>query len=368
MRKLGIVKEDIDEPRLCVTPETVKKLTNILGVEVWVENGIGFGLGLDDGKFTEAGAKVVSRDSVIEESDLLSFINPFYQGESYLKKKVMVGMMNPLNSTNSFDLYMDQPISLYSMDLMPRISKAQSMDVLSSMSSVAGYKAVIKAAELYGSVFPMMTTAAGTLRPAKVLVLGAGVAGLQAIATARRLGAIVEAFDVRRAAAEQVKSLGAKFIELEGASEDEKAGGYAIEQSEEYKQRQEDLLSEKIRLANIIIATASIPGKRAPILISEDNVKSMASGSVIVDLASANGGNCQLTEHGRLTMHNNVLVLGGAYLSKQMAYASTQMLAANYYSFLEHVIKNHENGEDEIIKACRMIEDGKPTHVMFSTN
>lgn len=365
MNRLGFLMEAIEDPRLCVTPSTVKRLLGKYAIDVLVEQNIGKGLGIDDSEFAEAGAKVVSREDVLHESDLLSFINAPEEDIQELDNKVLVGMMKPLNPMTSLDQYLYRNISVFSIDMVPRTSKAQVMDVLSSQSSIAGYKAVLKAADLYGSVFPMMSTAAGTLKPARVLVLGAGVAGLQAIATAKRLGAKVEAFDVREAAAEQVESLGVKFIRVEGSLEDAKAGGYAIEQSAEYKMRQAKILAEKVVDSDIVICTANIPGKKAPVLISKDHVETMPVGSVVVDLASSTGGNCELTQDGRLVRHNGVSILGAADISKEASFATTQMLAENYCSFLEYFLINHEIADDEIIKACKLIEGGVPVHDMF---
>lgn len=365
MNRIGFLAEAIENPLLCVMPATVKKLSGTFASEVLVERGIGRGLGINDSEFAEAGAQVVSREDVLHECDLLSFVEPPEEDVRKLDNKVLVGMMNPMNPMVSFDQYLYKNISVFSIDMVPRTARAQVMDVLSSLSSIAGYKAVLKAAELYSSVFPMMSIAAGTLKPAKVLVLGAGVAGLQAIATARRLGAKVEAFDVREAAAEQVESLGATFIGVEGSAEEADAGGYALEQSEEYQQRQQVVLAERIAISDIVICTANIPGRKAPVLISKEHVKTMATGSVIIDLASASGGNCELTQDGRLIAYSGVSILGAGHISKQAAHASTHMLSENYCAFLEHFIIHHEIADDEIIRSCKLIERGIPVHEMF---
>ncbi|MEQ9188142.1 MAG: NAD(P) transhydrogenase subunit alpha [Cryomorphaceae bacterium] len=365
MKRIGFISEPIENPRLCVSPSTVEKLLRKFAVEVYVERKIGSGLGINDSEFTEAGAKVVSREDVLHECDLLSFVEPPEVDLQALNNKVLIGMMNPLDPTVSMDDFLYKNISVFSIDLVPRTSRAQTMDVRSSLSSLAGYRAVIKSADIFGSVFPMMSSAAGTLKPARVLVLGAGVAGLQAIATAKRLGAIVEAFDVRIAAKEQVESLGAKFIRVESATEDASAGGYAIEQTDEYKLRQQAVLAERIKGADIVICTANVPGKKAPVLISTDHVETMASGSVIVDIASVNGGNCELTQDGRMVMHNGVSILGAGHITKEGAVAASRLLAENYYSFLEYFIVNHEIATDEIIKSCKLIERGNPVHSMF---
>jgi NAD(P) transhydrogenase subunit alpha len=264
--------------------------------------------------------------------------------------------------------YLHHAISLYTLDMLPRSTKAQHMDVLSSMASLAGYKAVIKAAEMYGSVLPMFTTAAGTLTPAKVLVLGAGVAGLQAIATARRLGAVVEAFDVRASAGEEVLSLGAKFIQVEGARENSGAGGYAIEQDVDYLNRQKELIHKHISAAAIVISTANIPGRRAPVLIEEEMVNSMSNGSVIVDLASEQGGNCSLTRDGEVIHHNGVKIIGSSSLSGEIAFASSQLLSNNYYAFIRHLMDCADRDQpDPILDACRIVFNGEVIHPVFTT-
>ncbi|MNY19745.1 NAD(P) transhydrogenase subunit alpha part 1 [compost metagenome] len=235
------------------------------------------------------------------------------------------------------------------------------MDVLSSVASLSGYKAVVKAADIYGSVFPMFTTAAGTIRPVKVLIIGAGVAGLQAIATARRLGAIVHVFDVRSSAKEEVKSLGANFIEVEGAAENLNAGGYAIEQSEEFLERQKALIDQYVSESGIVISTANIPGKRAPLLIEKSSVEKMKKGSVIIDLASEQGGNCALTVDKATIVHQGVTIVGDSYLSRELAETTSQLLATNYFNFLKHYVQTDaiSRSDDPILKGSKLIEDGE---------
>lgn len=367
-QSLGIVKEEIEETRICFTPETVKRAATELGMNVWVERGFGLSVGISDLAFEEAGAHIADRSEVIAHSELLPFINPFYQGEKLDSEKSMMGIVNPLYHPGALEVYREKPVSLYSLDMLPRTTRAQPMDVLSSMSSIAGYKAVIKAADLYGSVFPMFTTAAGTLKPANVLVLGAGVAGLQAIATARRLGAVVEAFDVRSAAAEEVESLGAKFVYLEGSREDQGAGGYAIRQTPEYERLQKEAIHQKAKWADIVVCTANIPGKRAPLLLHSETVDEMKPGSVIVDLASAQGGNCECSQDGRMVLYRDKTIMGASYLARQVSRASSQMLAINYYSFLRHFANNRENPDDEIINACRIVSRGEIVHPKLVMN
>lgn len=272
----------------------------------------------------------------------------------------MIGILNPLFMHHKLSDFNCKGLDLYSLDLLPRTTKAQSMDVLSSMQSLSGYKAVIKAAELHNAVLPMFTTAAGTIPPARVLVLGAGVAGLQAIATAKRLGAVVEAFDVRKAAGEEVRSLGAKFIEVEGAVENKDAGGYAVEQSEEFLRRQRELIDKHVSQASIVICTANIPGKKAPLLVEEESVYKMKFGSVIIDLASEQGGNCALTNNDKIIDINGVKIVGSSYLAREVPATSSQMLSGNYYQFLKHFknIVNSEIQDDPIVNSCLVIQNG----------
>jgi NAD(P) transhydrogenase subunit alpha len=248
--------------------------------------------------------------------------------------------------------------------MVPRSTKAQAMDVLSSVASLSGYKAVVKAADLYGSVFPMFTTAAGTIRPAKVLILGAGVAGLQAIATARRLGAIVDVFDVRSSSKEEVQSLGANFIEVAGANENQQAGGYAIEQTEAYLEKQRELIDRYVSNAAIVITTANIPGKRAPLLIEKSSVEKMKPGTVIIDLASEQGGNCALTVDQQLIEHKGVRIIGNSYLSRELPETASQLLATNYFNFLKHYMQLDaiSRADDPILKGSMLIQDGEIVH------
>jgi H+-translocating NAD(P) transhydrogenase subunit alpha len=297
----------------------------------------------------------------MDSCEILMFINHFRLPICFNTNKTLIGIVNPLFSHHKLRDFYCKGLDLYSLDLLPRTTKAQSMDVLSSMQSLSGYKAVIKAAELSNAVFPMFTTAAGTIQPAKVLVLGAGVAGLQAIATAKRLGAVVEAFDVRKAAGEEVRSLGAKFIEVEGAAENENAGGYAVEQSEEYLQKQRDLIDKHVSQASVVICTANIPGRKAPLLVEAESVYKMKFGSVIVDLASEQGGNCALTNNDQIIDVNGVKIVGSSYLAREIQTTSTQMLSGNYFQFLKHFksVLNEGVQDDPIVSACHVIHDGE---------
>lgn len=369
MKSIGILKEPDNENRVCLVPDTVKRIVSSFDTEVWVEERAGLKAGFSDKDYIAAGARVVKAPDLYGNAATLVSINHLYRGEEMTGEKSFVGIYNMVYHKQRLLAYQKPEISVFSLDLVPRTTKAQSMDVLSSMASLSGYKAMIKAAEVYGSVIPMFTTAAGTLRPATVLVLGAGVAGLQAIATAKRLGAVVEAFDVRTAAGEEVRSLGAKFIEVEGAIENEAAGGYAVEQSPEYLRKQKELVHEHVSKASIVISTANIPGRKAPLLIEKETVENMKPGSVIVDLASEQGGNCALTQDERMIEHRGVKIIGSSYLAKEMPMASAQMLSNNYFSFFKHLKSLNGNGvNDPILKGCKVIENGQIVHPALVSN
>ena len=360
MQSIGILKEQNGDPRVCVGAMTANKIIKDLGFEVFVEKNAGLESGFSNEDYSEAGATVIDRKEVIEKADILLFINHFRLPD-LKERKIFIGIINPLFHYNHLMDYMKPEMNLFSLDLLPRTTKAQSMDVLSSMASLSGYKAVIKAAEVHNSVIPMFTTAAGTIRPAKVLVIGAGVAGLQAIATAKRLGAMVEAFDVRSAAGEEVRSLGAKFIEVEGAQENASAGGYAIEQSEDFIQRQKALIDKHVSEAAIVICTANIPGKKAPLLIEAESVEKMKFGSVIVDLASEQGGNCALSQDEKIIVHNGVKIVGSSFLAREIPTTSSQMLSGNFFNFLKHfkMIEEGEVQNDPIVDGSLVIRAGK---------
>lgn len=364
MKFIGILKEQNEDPRVSVGPFVIKKIISELDATVFVEKNAGLKSGFTNEMYEAVGAQIVSREDAMEKSDILLFINHFTPPTSFSKAKTLIGILNPLFFPDKLSSYLQKEINLYSLDLMPRSSKAQAMDVLSSMASLSGYKAVIKAADLHSSVFPMFTTAAGTIKPAKVLVLGAGVAGLQAIATAKRLGAIVSAFDVRKSAGEEVKSLGAKFIEVEGAVENEQAGGYAIEQTADYLERQRQLIDKHVSEASIVISTANIPGRAAPRLIEEQSVDKMKFGSVIVDLASEQGGNCSLTEDEKIIDHNGVTIIGNSAFSREIATTASQMLSNNYVNFLKHLLSVEASGvqDDPIVLGCIVASAGEIVH------
>ena len=362
-KTIGILKTPHD-PRVCLLPKEVKLLTGELNLEILFETGLGGTLNIDDKEYVEAGANSAPKEIIFQKADILLSLNHVLKDEETKEGCTFIGIFNPLFHDKKLDAYQKNNAAVYSLDLVPRTTLAQSMDVLSSMASLAGYRAVIKAATLYNGVFPMFTTAAGTITPVKILVLGAGVAGLQAIATAKRLGAMVEAFDVRTSAAEEVRSLGATFIEVEGFTESTKAGGYAIEQSEQYKQKQRQLIHEHIKLADIVISTANIPGKKAPLLIEKHSVEAMRPGSVIIDLAAEQDGNCELSVNNETIIHQEVTIVGNSNLSAEIPAAASHLLSNNYFAFLKYMQKT-ENPNDSLLSACQILNDSEWVHPHF---
>ncbi|GAB4224961.1 MAG: Re/Si-specific NAD(P)(+) transhydrogenase subunit alpha [Kiloniellaceae bacterium] len=370
--KIAIPKEQRpDETRVAASPETVKKLIN-LGFDVAVERGAGLGAAIPDEAYEKAGAKIAADATVaFGEADIVAKVRrPLPEETKGLKSgALVVSIMDPFRAGDELKPLQDCGVTAFAMDLIPRITRAQSMDVLSSQSNLAGYKAVLDAAAVYGSAFPQMMTAAGTVPPAKALVMGAGVAGLQAIATAKRLGAIVSATDVRPAAKEQVESLGGKFVAVEDEEfkQAETAGGYAKEMSEEYKKKQAALIAETIAKMDIVITTALIPGRPAPKLISREMVDSMKPGSVIVDLAVETGGNCELSEPGKVVDHNGVKIVGYVNVPSRLAADASALYARNIYNFIELLVDKEEkklavNWEDQIVSETCIIRDGKLVH------
>jgi len=331
--KIAILNE-ADEPRVVLVPDSVKKLVE-LKQQVYVEQGAGHQAMVADEAYEIAGASVADRDTVLADTELLlSIRRPSEEILSKMKGKAVVSSFEPFNNPAVYDLLSKYELTAFSFDMIPRTTLAQSMDILSSQASIAGYKAVLQAADHLPRYFPMLTTAAGSIPPAKVLILGAGVAGLQAIATAKRLGAVVEAFDTRAAAKEEVLSLGAKFVEVEGAQDDKSAGGYAVEQTEEYKAKQQALISEKASKADVVITTAQLRGKKAPLLIPKKVVESMKAGSVVVDLAASTGGNCEVTENRKVKQHHGVTIIGDSNLPAKMPANASQLYSKNVFNFL----------------------------------
>lgn len=335
---IGVLKEENDA-RVALTPEAVTKLTN--HNQLLIETGAGLRAFHTDQEYLDAGAQVVEQSELLEKANFVIKIKP--PAEVVLQRlqsgTVVVSSFQPYADPAITENLAKFPLTFFSMDMMPRITLAQDKDILSSMASMAGYRAVLEAATYLPRYFPMLTTAAGSIPPSKVLVLGAGVAGLQAIATAKRLGAVVEAFDTRLAAKEEVQSLGAKFVEVEGARDEKTAGGYAVEQSEEYKQRQRALIQEKASKADVIITTALLRGKRAPILVTKETVEAMKPGSVIVDLAAAGGGNCELTKNGEIVEHHGVIIIGDSSLESKMPMHASQLYGKNILNFLKVLLK-----------------------------
>ena len=365
--KIAVLKEGAGETRCAAIPETVKKFA-ALGAEVAVENGAGEDASIADSEFESAGAKVASRSDVLKGAGIILAING--PDPSTLKDAekgaLLVGALDPLRRREAVEGFAAAGLDAFAMEWMPRITRAQSMDILSSQSNLAGYKAVVDAAAAYGRAFPMMMTAAGTVSPAKVFVMGVGVAGLQAIATAKRLGAQVSATDVRSATKEQIQSLGAKpiFVENVAGIEGEGAGGYATEMSEEYQKAQAELVSSHIAKQDIVITTALIPGRPAPRLISDAQVASMRAGSVIVDLAADAGGNVEGAVSGEYVTKHAVTIIGASNLARSLAADASALFARNLYNFLS-AFWDKEQGrpvlpdDDEIVKATRLTQGGK---------
>jgi len=353
--KIGILKEPDFEQRVALLPLHIKKLL-ASGNELLVEHDAGEKAFSFDKDYEDAGAQMVSRQELFKKAGILLGIHLPSEKEldSLEENQILIGVVDPLASLEKVKYLKEKGVTAFSLDIIPRISRAQDKDILSSMATVAGYRAVLEAAMLLPRFFPMFMTAAGTIRPAKVLILGAGVAGLQAIATARRLGARVEAFDVRSEVKEQVESLGAKFVELEGAQEDNSAGGYAVDQSEEYKQKQRQLVQEHAMESHVVITTAQIPGKKAPILITKETVEKMLPGAVIIDLAASTGGNCELTKAGETYSFNHVYIVGQSAYPSSMPIDASSMYGNNLLSFLNLMINDQGelnlDFEDEIIK------------------
>ncbi len=361
---LGVVKEGPTENRVAVSPDTVAAILK-LGIEqVIVEKGAGENASYIDESYEAAGAKTVSRADVLNTATLIASIHPISDEEikGLKDNQMVIGQFNPLSNRAVLDPLNANKITAFSLDMLPRTTRAQAMDVLSSMATVAGYKAVLTAASKLPSFFPMFMTAAGTIKPAKVLIIGAGVAGLQAIATARRLGAVVEAFDVRTAAKEEVLSLGAKFVDVEGAAESAAAGGYAIQQSEEYLKKQAQAVHDHSKSADVIICTAQIPGRQAPRIIHKATVDEMKKGAVIIDLAASSGGNCEVTENGKTINHNGVTVIGESNLPSTLPRDASTMFSKNILNFLKLLVVDGEvnlNMEDDIIVATCITHQGE---------
>ncbi len=371
--KLTVLKEiEEGENRVAIIPDSIKRLSQN-GFDVLIETGAGLASGHSDQDYTDKGATIVgSAEEAIAQGDCVVKVKPPTLEEADALKDGSF-FISIIQSTLRHDLVkklQEKNITAFGLDIIPRTSLAQSMDVLSSMSTISGYKSVLLAADNINKFFPMLMTAAGTIAPAKVLVLGAGVAGLMACATAKRLGGIVEAFDVRPEVKEQVNSVGAKFVEVPVKEDGSGGGGYAKEMSDEYKQKQAELISKHIAKSDVVIPTALIPGRKAPILITEEQVKSMKPGSVIVDLAAEMGGNCAVTTVGETTVVHGVTIIGHSNLPSTMSYHASQMFSKNVEKFLFHLCD--ENGfkmnmEDEITSGSLVTKDGEVIHELTKT-
>jgi H+-translocating NAD(P) transhydrogenase subunit alpha len=363
---IGVLKEPGYETRVSLLPEGVSALTK-KGIEVVVEHLAGEKAFSHDADYEKAGAQIKSRAEVVEASDLILCIHPIdFAALESTSGKIFIGVYQPLFHRSLVGKWAQKGITSFSLDMLPRTSRAQSMDVLSSQANIAGYKAVLIAAQVYPRYFPMLMTAAGSIPPAKVLILGAGVAGLQAIATARRLGAVVEVFDTRPAVKEEVVSLGAKFVEVEGAADPSQAGGYAVEQTEEYKQKQQQRIKESIAKADIVITTAQIPGKKAPILVTEEMLNGMRYGSVIVDIAAATGGNTPFTKNNETVQYNGVTIIGNSNLPATMPSDASKLYGKNILNFLQLIIdkegKLNLDWEDDLVKGSCITHNGEVVH------
>lgn len=357
---IGVLREGKGENRVVLLPEHVSSLVK-KSIQVIVEKDAGKASYTSDLDYKDAGAEVGNRDAVIKKADVIFSIQA--PEEKLPEGKLLVSIMGPLNDKAAVERLAKSGVTSYSLDMIPRSSRAQSVDVLSSQATVAGYKAILLAASTLPNFFPMFMSASGTIKPSRVLILGAGVAGLQALATARKLGAVVEVFDVRSAVKEEVKSLGGKFVEVEGAKDDASAGGYAVEQTEEYKKKQAELIQERAILSNVIITTAQIPGRKAPILIQKSTVEAMKPGSVIIDLASSTGGNCEVTKDNETVIFNDVTIIGNSNLASTTPADASKMLGRNFLNFIDLMIdqegKLNPDVEDEIVQHTCITRNGE---------
>jgi H+-translocating NAD(P) transhydrogenase subunit alpha len=361
--KIAVVKEiEFGEHRVALNPDTVSRLVK-LGLEVWVEAGAGDGSFFADNTYAASGAQIISDSEYLwRNADVVLKVSPPRDHEIHWlhEGSTLISFVNPLGAPALIQRLTEHRVTVFSMELIPRSSRAQAMDALSSQASASGYKAVLIAAAALPKFFPMLTTAAGTIAPAKVFVIGAGVAGLQAIATARRLGAVVEAFDIRPAVKEEVQSLGAKFVEVKLDEETVAAGGYAKEISEASKQRTQDTIAEHVKQSDVVITTAQVQGKRAPVLVTNEMVASMKPGSVIVDLAAEQGGNCACTEPGKDVVQHGVTVIGPINLPASMPTHASQMYAKNVLALLQLLVT--KDGNLQLDFADDIIGDSCVTH------
>jgi NAD(P) transhydrogenase subunit alpha len=361
---IATLLEPNPETRVAITPNTAKQFIKS-GLDVAVEENAGLASGFANKDYEQAGAQVLDKKSIINQVHILLCINEPKPKEliGLAKNTLIIGHIDNEEQSALLQWALEQEISLFSMNLIPRISRAQNMDSLSSQANLAGYRAVLEAVTQYNRAVPMMMTAAGMIQPAKVLILGAGVAGLQAIATAKRLGAVVYAFDVRRAAKEQVESLGAEFIEVSQDQDSETKGGYASEVSEEYRKKQAELIDNYARLADITITTALIPGKKAPVLLYKNTVEHMKPGSVIVDLATSRGGNCELSVAEKTIRHNEVTLIGLSNMAGRVPATASDLYSNNLLHLINHLLSSSSeiqlNPKDEIIQQALLCHEGR---------
>ena len=368
---VGVPRESFPgERRVALVPVVIPNLTKA-GFEVLVETGAGAGAGYPDAEYVSKGAKIVASRAEVFRADIIVQVLCYGSNDKtgkadvplYRAGQVLIGFLRPLGSIETIQEIASGGVTAFSVELMPRTTRAQSMDALSSMGTICGYKSVVLAADKLPRIFPMLTTAAGTITPARVFIIGAGVAGLQAISTARRLGAVASAYDLRPAAKEQVQSLGGRFVELPIEAKDaQDARGYARAQDETFYQRQRELLGKAVADSDVVITAAVIPGKKPPLLVTKEMVASMAPGSVIVDLASERGGNCELTKPGEVVIEHGVTIIGYFNLATGMPYHASQMYARNLTAFLLHLVKEGKlqlNLDDEIVRETLLTKDGE---------
>ena len=362
---IAVLKEQADETRVSLVPEIVAAYVKA-NVAVWVESGAGERAYHSDKIYQDVGAVIKTRQEISEGADLILTIHHENVPDGLKPGSALMGVYQPLFNFAQMEKWAAKGYTVFSLDTIPRTTRAQAMDVLSSQANIAGYKAVLLAAMQYSRYFPMFMTAAGSIAPSKVLILGAGVAGLQAVATARRLGAVVEVFDTRPAVKEEVMSLGAKFVEVDGAADASKAGGYAVEQSEDFQRRQKEKIHEHIRKSDIVITTAQIAGRKAPILVTTDMINDMRPGSVIVDIAASTGGNTDLTKDKQTIDHKGVTIIGNSALPASMPADASKLYSKNIQNFLKLIITKEGtmnlNWDDDLVKGTCITHDGKITN------
>ncbi len=358
---IGSIKENItQEKRVAITPDIVKKYKS-LGLQVYLCKDYGLHLGFDDNEYKKEGANITDNDEVITKSNVILQMNILSNEflDKLKKNQILIGVLNPFLNEKILKEVSSRDIQCFSLELLPRITRAQSMDILSSQANLAGYKAVVDSFSYFQKAIPMMMTAAGTISAAKILVVGAGVAGLQAIATAKRMGAIVYATDVRLASKEQVESLGGKFLTVEGAENLETDGGYAKETTEDFKKKQEELLKETLKKIDIVICTALIPGKKAPVIIKKDMIDVMPNGSVIYDLAASQGGNSELTKVDKIIENKGVKIMGEMNILNKLPISASNLYAKNLFNFVSNLFNKEKksfeiNLEDEILEKTKV--------------